>query len=413
MKLKASKSEVIILVAILIIGSGILYYRYVLWGQIEQIKQLNADIEDVKYEIDLKEKELKKVNDIKREVSRIDTSINASKMKIIPYPETAKKLILLQDFVALSNLNLEKIELKEPVEKILGENVKGSDENSKNDSDKGIEKYGEISIHLELFGNYDDLKTFIEQVRASLNPFVINTIEITPRENEKDHKHQEEAVQAKIELLAYTLLNPLEKNTDVNYNFMEYEYKYKNPFRPMASIENRIEDKLTEGIDEKLSDLNILDLLFEDRNELPSKIDDFTIAIKDAYASGDNFYMVGPGNKGDYTTLQMRTLEPVNFHLTLNSTGYAYSIEARDQTTQTFQNEIPLEKCRVIVDSTVMAIRNNQKLNTGIYIGNHTGQLLEVLLKGNYLDKVHIYTNDGVEIKPGEIKSNIQVKIIK
>ena len=43
--------------------------------------------------------------------------------------------------------------------------------------------------------------------------------------------------------------------------------------------------------------------------------------------------------------------------------------------------EIPLEKCRVIVDSTVMAIRNNQKLNTGIYIKNNTGYLVDVVLK--------------------------------
>ena len=51
-----------------------------------------------------------------------------------------QKLILLEDFIKLSNLTLEKIELKEPVEKILGEEK--DDANSENASDKDVEKYG-------------------------------------------------------------------------------------------------------------------------------------------------------------------------------------------------------------------------------------------------------------------------------
>lgn len=411
MKLKASKSELIILVAILIIGSGILYYKYILGPQLEQIKQLNADIEDAKYRIELKEIELSKVDSLKEEVARLDTSINASKMKIIPYHETAKKLILLEDFIELSNLTLEKIELKEPVEKILGEEK--DDANSENASDKDVEKYGEISIHLELFGSYEDLRTFIEQIKASVKPFVINTIEISPREKKEGAQQREDEVQATIELFAYTLLNPLDKTENRNYNFMEYEYEYKNPFKPIENIEDKVDNKLSEVIDEKLSKLDISDFLKEESNVLPPKISDFTIAIKDVYASGDNFYIVGPGNKGDYTTIQTRTIDPVNFYLTLSPTGYEYSIEAEDQSIQSLQKEIPLEKCRVIVDSTVMAIRNNQKLNTGIYIKNNTGYLVDVVLKGNYLDKVHIYTSSGVEVKPGETKENIQVRTTK
>ncbi|MBZ4669386.1 MAG: hypothetical protein JG775_2539 [Defluviitaleaceae bacterium] len=413
MKFKENKLELIILTAVLIIGSGILYYKYVLCVQIQRIKQLNTDIKDAKYTLELKNIELKKVNSLQNEISHLDTRINAFKLKIIPYHETAQKLVLLQNFITLSNLTLEKIELKEPTEKALGdESLENSDVPSNDVLDQEIIKYGELFINLELFGSYEDLRVFIEQIGASVKPFVINTIEITPREKGKDSEYQEDEVQAKIELLAYILLNPSERENS-NYNFMEYEYKYKNPFKPMAKIENKFENQIMGIIEEKSSDLKPSDLFAHGNNVLPLKVKDFKIAVKDIYASGDNFYIVGPGNKGEYTTLQARTISPVSFYLTLNPTGYEYFIETKEQGVKSFQKKMVLDQCRVIVDSTVMAMRNNQELNTCIFIQNNTEYPLQVLLKGSYLDKIHIYTKNGFEIKAGEIKENIQVTIVQ
>ena len=348
-------------------------------------------------------------------------------MKIIPYIETAKRMILLQDYIKLNNLRIEKIEFKEPVEKVLGE--EDSDTNRKTNDDSNAEgnkeRYGEITINIELYGQYEDLKTLIEQIKASIKPFVIGKIEITPREEEASNT-PEDNIQANIELYTYALLNNARDVVDgLNYNFMEYEYEYKNPFKPLETIDDRINNELKESIGDKIEEeINkILDKDIPDYNEdktyptednpPSSKAKEFIIAIKDVYASGDNFYIVGPGNKGDYTTIQARTIEPVNFYLSVSSTGYEYAIEARDQEMKTFQKKIPLDQCKLIVDSTVMAIRNNQELKTGIFIANNMDKLLHVELKGNYLDNIYIYTSSGEQIKVGETKENIQVSIRK
>ena len=92
---------------------------------------------------------------------------------------------------------------------------------------------------MELFGSYEDLRTFIEQIKASVKPFVINTIEIS-REKKEGAQQREDEVQATIELFAYTLLNPLDKTENRNYNFMEYSMSTRTLLNPLKTSKIRL-----------------------------------------------------------------------------------------------------------------------------------------------------------------------------
>ncbi|WP_058485239.1 type 4a pilus biogenesis protein PilO [Defluviitalea phaphyphila] len=388
MKLKKSNKELFILIFLLIIGSGILYYKFILSSQIEQIKQLDEDIKAVSEEIEIKEKELENIDVIKERIEQTEAELNKSRIKILPYSETAKKLISIQDYIKLNALGLEKIELNEPVEKIIEE--------------ESQYKYGEVAITLEVFGNYEDLKTFVEQLKSSIKFFTIRKIEISPKEDS-------EYVQANIDLYTYTVLNNDNKENNIsNYNFMEYDYEYKNPFKTISSLGEEQENvSYVEGILEK-------DIYAEnsDNTEENNLIEaSFKIAIKDAYASGDNFYIVGPGDVGEYTTVQTKTTKPVDFYLKVNPTGYEYAIEAEDEARKSYKKEMFIDKGRLVVDSTVVSIKKNQELKTNIYIQNNTENILPVEIKGNFKDRIYIYTYNGSPIKPGETKENIKVMI--
>ncbi|NLK20905.1 MAG: hypothetical protein GX308_02200 [Epulopiscium sp.] len=409
--LKISRWEIVILVVILIVGSTTLYYRFLLSDQLTQIKQLDEDIQAANQEIKLKDAELEKVDDIREEIAQIGININQSEMKLIPFKETPKKMILLNDYVKLNNLYLEKLEFSEPVEQSIKNNK------DKESEEINSQKYYKIGIKLEIIGQYENFKVFLEEIKSTIKPFNIDKVEISPKDDVEEelydvfNKKNGEYISAKVELSTYALSGMDKQEGDIlNYNFMEYEYKYDNPFKNIESAEEQME-KLINHLNDGISKDNPQKDTEDDRTTSNPTIKDFKIAIKDAYASGDNFYIVGPGELGDYTIVQTRTEKPVTFNLTLNPTGYSYGIRAKDQEEKFYQKEMPLEQCRLIIDSTVMAIRNNQELSSSIYITNNTGKLLNVDIKGNFTEKIFIYSSDGTLINPGETKGNIAVGV--
>lgn len=415
MKNKSIKWEIVIVVVIGLILVGVLYYKFLLSAQLEEMKKIDADITSVESEIQKKEEELKKVGLIREEIAKIDTDIDFANMKIIPYMETPKKLILIEDSIKLNNLQQVSIKLEGGNEQKVHSNL---DPESKEESESGL-SYKDVTINMEVVGEYESLKVFLEQIKTSIKPFIIRKLDMqlnTEKEENrfldnflygKSSDEEKKYVSAIIELSTYALNdNQLNDDEITNYNFMEYNYEYDNPFEQLKTIEEKISDVMNQGGEDEDENRG-----HANRPPANSNVKNFSIAIRDAYASGDNFYIVGPGDTGDYTIVQATTIRPTTFDIKLNPDGYEYSIKPEDQERKSYKKEMPLEQCSLDIVSTVDAIRNLQELNTSIYITNNTGKHLNVNVRGNFTDKIFIYSSSGTLIKPGDTVDNISVNI--
>ena len=111
--------------------------------------------------------------------------------------------------------------------------------------------------------------------------------------------------------------------------------------------------------------------------------------------------------------MQATTVQPAFFDLELSPNGYVYSLSSTDQPTKSFAKQMPLDECKVVIDSSVIEIRENQLLSTVINIKNDTGKLLRVEVRGSYKDRIFIYsTKSDTQINPGETVDNIMVSYI-
>ncbi|NLJ88079.1 MAG: hypothetical protein GX327_04760 [Epulopiscium sp.] len=430
----------IVILALLLFGAVVtLYIIYILSPQLQQIKQLDLDIEDVKLQIQKKEEELQQLDLIRDEIAQCENEIAAANMKILPYNEVAKKISFFESSSKLNNLIIHKYNLrngKRQSVSISGEYIEDVDK-IKDDEPKGDLLYRELLVDLEVIGYYDSINTYLEQLKANIKPFTVYSVTLNAdiEEDKADYVRAyynlgrdssvDGFVLATINLRTFSLYDEEQADDEIiNHNYMEYEFDYDNPMRKIKSIEDVLRQLKGDTPTSSSRSNNDFFEHFKDLLKPPARpttnptisdkgVKNFKIAIKDAYESGANFYIVGPGDDGEYTTVQATTVQPAFFDLELSPNGYVYSLSSTDQPTKSFAKQMPLDECKVVIDSSVIEIRENQLLSTVINIKNDTGKLLRVEVRGSYKDRIFIYsTKSDTQINPGETVDNIMVSYI-
>lgn len=426
----------VILIGLFIIGSIVLYWTYILHPQLQQIKQLNNDIEDVKRQIQQKETELLQLDSVRAEIAECENEIATANRKILPYKEFAHKMYFFESSAQLNDLIIKRYTVRNGKRKsvsLSGEYIEDIDK-LPNGEFQGDLEYRELLVEMEVGGYYESVNTYLEQLKANIKPFTIYYVKLTTDIDEtfKEYmrgyynidlnSNMEGYVLATIYLRTFSLYNGQQADDEIiNRNYMEYDFEYNNPIREIEKLQEKIYKEIGGNTAGSRTD-ELRDFIKEVSNLVKPPITPvnpgteepgvktFKIAIKDAYESGDNYYIVGPGDSGEYTTVQATTIQPATFDLVLNPNGYQYSLTTVDEGTKSFSKQMELGECRLVIDSTVLEPRESQLLHTTINITNNTGKVLRVEVNGRYKDRISIFsTKSSTQINPGEVVDNIMV----
>lgn len=374
-KASVDNKQLALLMIILVLGMGALYYQNIVSNKLEQLSTLDNQIETQLQQLRIKEAEFSKIEDNKLQLYKNKAEIEALKSKIAPFTNKAEMIWKLNSVVRLYDSRFQSFKWQESAPVTVGDNK---------------DTVYELPFEIIVEGTYSNIIQIVEAIKSAESIYNLKNLQISSEEvNTKTF------VKATLSMSSYALA-PLEQGSEAKLanNYLIYDkagvadaFYYSDDMTEYE--ENTVSQKIADG----------------------QKVSKFTVSAGSMYASSDNYYIVGPYNPGEKSpVIQLNSSKPARMDVTINQTGYTYTITSDTGQRQSQSQTIDIQNPYMYITSTIRAIELDKDLKLDIYITNNTSEVLEVKIAGTSVDRIHVYTGSGAQLNSGQTVDNIRLR---